>query len=144
MAMSNVSSLNETVQKTQVWLKSLKEDGQFASEQQAYSALRAVLHSLRDRLTVDEATDVASQLPMLVRGFYYEGWRPAQAPNAGEKTREEFYQSIRESLRNANETIDAEVASMAVFRLLKRELTPGLAEHARNMLPKEIQQLWTA
>ncbi len=140
---TTVSSINNSVQKTQQWLTSLKEDGQFTSEEQAYTALRAVLHSLRDRLTVDEATDLASQLPMVVRGFYYEGWRPSLAPNADEKTREDFYTSVKQSLRN-NDTIDPEHACMAVFRLLKRELSPGLTEHARNMLPKDIQQLWDA
>jgi uncharacterized protein (DUF2267 family) len=31
-----------------------------------------VLHALRDRLTVEEASDLAAQLPMLIRGLYYE------------------------------------------------------------------------
>ena len=140
---TTVSSINQSVQKAQEWLKLLKEDGQFASEEQAYSALRAVLHSLRDRLTVDEATDLASQLPMVVRGFYYEGWKPSLAPNADEKTLQDFYASVKESLKG-NETIDPEHASMAVVRLLKTELTPGLSEHARKMLPKDMQQLWAA
>ena len=136
----NVSSINQSVQKTQRWLSQLKEQGSFQSEEQAYSAFRAVLHSLRDRLTVDEATDLASQLPMVVRGFYYEGWRPSFAPN-DEKTREDFYASIKESLKQ-NDTIDPERASVAVFGLLKQELTPGLTDHVRQMLPKDIQGLW--
>ena len=38
--------------------------------QQAHSVRRAVLHTLRDRLTVGGAADLGAQLPMLIRGFY--------------------------------------------------------------------------
>lgn len=141
MLATHIDAINDTVQKTQIWLKSLEEDGPFDSEAQAYSALRAVLHSFRDRLTVDEAVKFASQLPMLVRGIYFEGWRPPLAPNSWEQSREDFYASIKESLPR-NETIDPEHASMAVFRLLKREMSPGLVENAKAQLPGPIKELW--
>lgn len=35
----------------------------------AYLALRATLHALRDRLTVEEVAELGAQLPMLIRGF---------------------------------------------------------------------------
>jgi uncharacterized protein (DUF2267 family) len=47
---------------------------------QSYAALRAVLHALRDRLPVDESVQFAAQLPMLVRGVYYDGWDPSRVP----------------------------------------------------------------
>jgi uncharacterized protein (DUF2267 family) len=58
----------------------------------AYHALRSVLHALRDRLTVNEANDLAAQLPMLIRGLYYEGWSPGSVPIR--MTREAFLQRI--------------------------------------------------
>jgi uncharacterized protein (DUF2267 family) len=59
----------------------------------AYQALRLVLHTLRDRLTVEEAVQFAAQLPMLVRGFYYEGWAPTGNP-LKHRHKQEFLSNI--------------------------------------------------
>jgi uncharacterized protein (DUF2267 family) len=136
-----VSALETTHQKTNVWLHDLKEIGDFQDESQAYSAFRAVLHSLRDRLTVDEAVDLGTQLPMMVCGFYYEVWKPFLAPNK-ERTKEEFMDSIRESLR-ANTTIDPEQAAKATFRLLDNKISEGEVEDIKSMLPNKLRaELW--
>jgi uncharacterized protein (DUF2267 family) len=34
-----------------------------------------MLHALRDRLPPEIAVHLSAQLPMLVRGIYYEGWK---------------------------------------------------------------------
>jgi uncharacterized protein (DUF2267 family) len=46
----------------------------------AYGVLRAWLHTLRDRLTVEAAAHSAAQLPDLIRGVFYAGWDPAPSP----------------------------------------------------------------
>ncbi|HUH13265.1 MAG TPA: DUF2267 domain-containing protein [Longimicrobiales bacterium] len=145
MLNTHVTALNHTLTETHEWLEELVQKGSFEVEQQAYSHLRAVLHTLRDRLTVEEAAHFASQLPMLVRGFYFEGWRPALAPNDW-STVEEFYGRIRDSLRPApgEEVRDLEGATRAVLALLTEKLTEGQIRHVREQLPKEVQQLWPA
>ena len=70
------SSIAQTIQKTQEWLKELIENGDLADMQESLAVLRAVLHHLRDRLTLEEAVDLGAQLPTLIRGIYYEGWQP--------------------------------------------------------------------
>ncbi|MEX0654803.1 MAG: DUF2267 domain-containing protein [Phycisphaeraceae bacterium] len=141
MATSQVAVFESTLQKTHQWLAELVDTGQFESEGQAYTAMRAVLHALRDRLTVEEATDLGAQLPMLIRGFYYEGWNPSKTP-VTLRHRDDFIDGVRHALRNAAEAIDAEQATMAVFGLLSLKVTAGEIGDVRQQLPPAIRGLW--
>ena len=80
------------VQTVQEWLKELKDKSELADEAAAYSILRAVLHQLRDRPTLEEAVDLGAQLPLIVRGLYFEGWRPHKVPVDSER-RTNFWMS---------------------------------------------------
>src|SRR5271166_430754 len=80
MSDTQVAALDHTVQQTNVWLKRLGEELHIDDRHVAYSALRAVLHVLRDRLTAEQAVHLGAQLPLLVRGLYYEGWRLTDRP----------------------------------------------------------------
>jgi len=66
---SLVPIFESTLQTTHKWLCELKLLASLRDESEAYSVLRAVLHTLRDRLIADEAVDLAAQLPMLIREF---------------------------------------------------------------------------
>ena len=139
MITTEITALNHTLEEANAWLDQLTELGPFDNHEQAYSHLRAVLHALRDRLTVEEAAHLASELPMLIRGFYYEGWRPALAPN-DQETRVEFLNKVRESLDGAltsDETLAEAVEG--VFRLLEERVEPGQLSHVRTQLPEEIE-----
>ena len=67
------ATISHAVQQLQEWLKALCDSGGYSNEAEALAVWRAVLHQLRDRLTPQEAVDLAAQLPLIVRGVYYEG-----------------------------------------------------------------------
>ena len=136
---SHVAVFDRTLQTTHDWLEELEREGKFRDQEQALSALRAVAQTLRDRLTVEEAADLGAQLPTLIRGFYYERWKPAAQPKKL-RSLEEFLQEITPLLNPG--ISDPEGAARAVFALLQRRITRGEIDDVRHMLPKPIEALW--
>lgn len=142
MAEQTVQAVERTVQATHIWLKELAEEGHFVDQQQAYSALRAVLHAIRDRLTPDEAVHLGAELPMLVRGLYFEGWKPSGMPNK-DRTRQALFDAIGANLRS-NAQITPDHAARAVIDLLSRKISEGELADVKQSMPHEVRELWPA
>ncbi len=135
------SLFDDSLQRTNVWMKELMAAVDWDDEHRTYRLLRATLHALRDRLPVNEAVHLGAQLPMIVRGFYYEGWQPAHKP-VKERHKEEFLDHIEEAFKtDPNE--DNEALARAVFRLLANHVSAGEIDQVRHALPKELQTLWS-
>lgn len=142
MPMTGLDAFDTTVQKSDAWLSRIREELGWESRQRAYHALRAVLHALRDRLTIEETADVSAQLPMLIRGLFYDGWRPSTVPQKY-RTKEEFLHRIGRYFGPEQEAeSDPEEVARAVLGVLARSITQGEVENLKNMLPAEIRELW--
>lgn len=128
------------VQKAYAWINEVGETLGTEDRQQAYQALRASLHALRDRLQVDEAAHLGAQLPMVVRGIYFEGWKPAGKPEK-QRTLQAFLDALREEVPGMLPS-DAPVAAAAVFEVLERHVSAGEVEDVKGMLPSEVRELW--
>ncbi len=140
MSATGLPIFDETVQLTNEWLQDLMKTVNWSDKQRAYRLLRATLHALRDRLPPDEAIHFSAQLPMLVRGFYFEGWHAGDKP-LKERKKEEFLSHIEKAFdRDPNEDTDELVRE--VFGLLSRRLSAGEIEHVMHALPVRIRQLW--
>lgn len=139
MSSTGLEVFDKTLQTTNLWLKEIGED-LGPDRQRCYHALRAVLFALRDRLTVDEAADLSAQLPMLIRGIFFEGFRPSSMPQRI-RTQDEFLAKINEHLQNIR-PIGAEEAARAVFRVLERKIQGGEMADVKQMLPPEIRMLF--
>jgi uncharacterized protein (DUF2267 family) len=130
----------DTMARTGQWIDRLMEYAAISDPRQAYSILRAVLHVLRDRLTTSEAVDLGAQLPMLVRGIYYDGWNPAARP-AKYRHKAEFLQGVAAAYPGLPQS-RLEPAVRAVFRVLSGQVTGGEIRQVRNQLPEEVRDLW--
>ena len=139
MSSTGLEVFDETLHKTNTWLKEialaldLERHG-------AYRVLRAVLHCLRDRLTINEAAQLGDQLPMLVRGIYYEAWHPAGKPEKI-RSRDEFLIGITTRIA-MRQPIDTENAARVVFQTLESHVSAGEIRDVIHILPQEIRTLW--
>jgi uncharacterized protein (DUF2267 family) len=140
MTMTGLDVFDRTIHKTNNWLNELMEILGWHDRHKAYLALRVTLHALRDRLTVEEGAQLGAQLPMLIRGFYYEGWDPTGKP-LKVRHKEEFLARVEEQF-SGDDQVDAEQVARAVFTLLSNRVTEGEIEDVKHVLPAELRELW--
>jgi uncharacterized protein (DUF2267 family) len=133
------SIIERSVEKANVWLKELAEALGDEDRHYAYRALRAVLHTLRDRMTVEVAAKFAAQLPTLIRGIYYEDWTPSRTPLAIHDV-DAFLDRVAKEGRMAGET-EASLAVTAVMGVLREHLTPGEIDGVLAVLPDKLRVL---
>ncbi len=134
------ATIAHAVQQSQEWLKELRDNAGLASETEALSVLRAVLQQLRDRLTIDEAVQLGAQLPTIVRGIYYEGWRPAGVPDVSVKTQADFLDKV--TMRLLPHRIPPEPIVRDVFALLAHHIDPGEISDVIGQMPADLKALW--
>lgn len=138
--MTHADLVDRTVEKTHIWLNELAvELGAKDDQAAAYRVLRAFLHALRDRLTIDEGAQLAAQLPGLIRGIYYEGWVPARTPTKY-RTAEEFLGRIADDALLKGDG-EASHACTAAWKVLRRHVTEGELEDVEGLLPKKLRAL---
>jgi uncharacterized protein (DUF2267 family) len=140
MSTTGLPVFDTTVQETNLWLKAIMDGLHTDDRHLAYVALRATLHALRDRLGPENAVHLAAQLPMLVRGLYYEGWRLA-ASQTKERTQADFLDHVRRELPRGS-GIDPNVAARAVFGVMWEKLDLGEVGKVIDLLPAELKELW--
>lgn len=133
-------SFENTVQKTNLWLGEIASAMGTEDRHRALLALRAVLHILRDRMTLEEIAQLSAQLPLLVRGIYFEGWSPTHKP-IKEHSNEELFTHIYDAFPN-EPALDAEMIIRSVFSVLARHVTGGEIQDVIDQLPDRMRGLW--
>jgi uncharacterized protein (DUF2267 family) len=140
MSAVGLESIDHTVQLTHIWINDLDKALHWNNKARSYRLLRSVLHALRDWLPVDEAANLAAQFPALLRGIYYDQWRPATVP-VKERSRKAFLARIDRDFYN-DPIEDVEGVVRAVFRLLSAKVTAGEIDDVRQCLPADLRALW--
>ena len=131
-----------TVQETNLWLKDVMERIGTYDRHSAYSMLRAVLHAVRDRIGPESAAHLGAQLPMLIRGLFYEGWDPTGKPTK-ERREAQFLAHIAKELPRA-EPSDVERGTRAVLDVLSKRIDRGAAVKIAIIFPEELLKFWPA
>lgn len=143
--MTGLDVFNKTTEQTHIWVNDVATELGWDDKHKAFQGLRATLHVLRDRLTVGEAANLGAQLPILLAGFYYEGWKPERTPNR-ERTKEAFLDHLHSHLHGyfpkTDGNIDAEQLIRAVFKVIATRVSAGEVEDVVGILSAELQELW--
>lgn len=121
------------------WLDDLMARLGWHDRQRTWAALGAALHALRDALPQDAAIDVGNQLPLLLRGLYYDGWHPRGRGAA--HTRPAFLERIHDGVHR-DPAIDADAVARAVLALLATRLPAAEIEDAKAATPHDLHNLW--
>ena len=140
MTDSSLKIIDKSAHEANTWLSEISEAMDHPDRQVAYHALRGVLFALRDRLTVEEAVQLAAQFPTFIRGVYFEGYKPANKPLTY-RDQDKFLERVEEELQQGRPA-SPEAAAQAVFSVISNHVSPGEVEEARQMLPKSVRSLW--
>lgn len=139
MSATGIDAFDKTLQVTNTWLKDIMED-HGPDRQVAWHVLSAVLHTLRDRLPTDLSAHLGAQLPLLVRGTYYDQFQPSKQP-VRSRTLDEFLEQVEQELKFIRPVNTVE-ATRSVFKVLSHYIDPGEVRKVRAALPEPVRDLW--
>ena len=139
MSTTGLDVFDKTVQTTNIWLDDIMA-AMGPDRHVAWHILGAVLRTLRDRLPLDEAAHLGAQLPLLVRGLYYDQWHSPSTIRK-ERHQEEFLARVADGLKDTR-PVNTRDAVRTVFRVLATHIARGQADKVAATLPAEIRALW--
>ncbi|MDX1781920.1 MAG: DUF2267 domain-containing protein [Thalassovita sp.] len=140
MSALGLKIIDESAQQANIWINEVNDATGWDHKQRAYRLLRAVLHALRDHLSVDEAAQLAAQMPIVIRGIFFDGWNPSRTPvrmrNAGE-----FIDRLQRDFET-DPLGDAEDAIAAVVGVLRQHISGGEMEDVENAFTTDVRTLF--
>jgi len=139
MASTGLDVFDKTLQTTHIWLDEIMaEIG--PDRQVAWHMLSAVLRTLRDRVPLDLAAHLGAQMPLLVRGVYYDQWHPARQP---ERVRDldEFLERVADKVGGIR-PVNIRDATRAVLRVLSCHLDRGQVVKVVDAMPQPVRDFW--
>lgn len=140
MTALGLKMIDRAVETANVWINEVNYRTGWDNKQRAYRLLRQVLHVIRDHLSADEAAQLGAQLPVLIRGIYYEGWDPSKSRLAV-RDRDTFIAMVQEGFRD-DPMDDAEDAIAAMIDVLDAHVSEGEMEDVKGTFTKAIRALF--
>ncbi|HEX4924951.1 MAG TPA: DUF2267 domain-containing protein [Bdellovibrionales bacterium] len=145
---TGVRAFDNTIQKAMVYLNELSDELGLESRERAYSLMRAVLHVMRDIVPQETAVKLGAQLPLILRGMYYDGWSFGSYEKC--HSRDELFERVRARFSPEDQAhqddespaLDPERVVRAVNGVLARHLSLGEIEKVRATLHESLKDLW--
>ncbi|SCL22199.1 Uncharacterized conserved protein, DUF2267 family [Micromonospora pallida] len=140
MANEPNSVFESSLDKTNLILKDIEQAYGWSKDRrnQSFAALRTVLHLLRDRMPVQECVEFSAQLPVLVRGVYFDGWDPSNVPV--KLNRDDFLFEVRQGFPFDTEGGPEQVVQV-VLDTLRRHVTQGEWDDVRATMPSDLARM---
>ena len=142
MTSQGLEVIEHSVHSTHEWINELAERLSWSSKRSTLRLMRITLHRIRDHLLMNELAQMSAQLPILIRGFFFEGWVPKNTPIKERKV-EDFVAFISDHMSDTEEYRGREDIK-CVFDLLNNRLSRGEVEDIRAILPGTFLDLWPA
>ncbi len=121
----NVTVFARTTHKSQLWINEMQKELKWLNGDSLFHLLRAVLQSLRDQMTVHESAHFSAQLPLILRGAFYEGWNPHAEQLSG-VTKDDFLAAIKGRLSHAGlPKFELEAGVLTTLNVIKKHISAG-------------------
>jgi len=140
MGTRRLNQITHAVEAINEWLGELMDLLNWDDRGRAYRALYAVLPALRDHLPVNESAHLAAQLPLIVRGIFFDSWHPAGQP-VRDRAGDAFIAHIEQTFLQTAGANPEQIAT-AVFTLLERHVSAGEIDHVKKALPDGVRRYW--
>lgn len=137
---------NKFAKKGNEFINELAEElGYPENTKKAGRVLRAILHALRDQITIEESVQLLAQFPMFLKAVYVDNWS-LHKNKKRIKHLEDFFHEIREiDKRTAqydfNTDDDIDNALIVIFIVLRKYISLGELEDIKAVLPKELKSI---
>ncbi|MFG5383538.1 DUF2267 domain-containing protein [Yoonia sp. R2-816] len=142
MTTGQIHVFERTTHEAHEWVNDLSGRLGWSSERDVLRLLRAVICRIRDHLQINEMAQLSAQLPIMLRGMYYEGWQPKLTP-VRERHQDEFVAAIEEQVGDVLDYRGPEDIRV-VFELLNARISRGEVDDVRANLPTELRDMWPA
>tara|TARA_R110000772_G_scaffold11226_8_gene35334 strand:- start:6114 stop:6542 length:429 start_codon:yes stop_codon:yes gene_type:complete len=131
---------DKAIQDANIWVNEVMYELDWDDKHRAYTLLRSTLHVLRDRLQPDECAHLAAQLPTLIRGIYYEGYRPSKSATLI-RHKDQFVTAVEEAFADDPNDNPTQTVS-AALNIIADHVSEGEMNDIKGSLPEDIRKLW--
>ncbi|MBI2279468.1 MAG: DUF2267 domain-containing protein [Bacteroidetes bacterium] len=126
------------------FLKDLaKELGYPEDTNKAGRVLKAILHALRNQLTVEESVQLMAQFPLFLKAVYVENWSLRKQDNKPRNMTEFIHEIKKINKQTAQHDFktddDVDHAIAVVFMSLRKYVSLGELEDIKAVLPKDLK-----